>query len=306
MAFYSGTATSFADLQTVLENACVANDWVLNSGILSKNGCFFKLTNTASQLQLDGGTGQTTTTLDGSPTFGVKIASITGYAMTFPINYDLHVFNNPDEVYLIVNYNSGYYQQLSFGKSDIPGIGGTGLWMTGSIRSNLSVTDSATATMKFSIYTSNLGTSITSIGMAGGMFYDAPYSPYSTTLVHCGLDVLGWKISGSSAATTGLLCTSIVSGILSALPNLTNNANVLLPIRAAQYRNSGGLTIVANLQNARFLRIDNINPGEIITFGSENWKVYPLYKKDTGQRDGGSSAVAHSGTLGYAIRYTGV
>ena len=63
MAYITGSAASFADLQTAIQNACTANGWTLSSGILSKNGCFFQLVAGTSdgyaQLQLFGGTSQT-------------------------------------------------------------------------------------------------------------------------------------------------------------------------------------------------------------------------------------------------------
>ncbi len=43
MAYYNGSAATFADLKTAIENACVANGWALSNGILSKNGVFFNL-----------------------------------------------------------------------------------------------------------------------------------------------------------------------------------------------------------------------------------------------------------------------
>lgn len=309
MAFYSGTATSFADLQSVVENNCVANGWVLNSGILSKSGCFFKLTSAAKYLRLYGGTSQSTSTLNGMPAQGVMLGSVTGYEMAFPINYDIHIFNDPDEVYLVVSYNNGFYQQLSFGKSNIPGIGGTGAWFTGSYRSNISLTNSTDILLYMGVSADSCG-AVPYGGIGVGLFFSSSsgVGSYPSNFVHCGLDSVGWKTDGTTTAGTGFYGASYAAGLLSSLPNLANNANVLVPIKAIQYRNSNGRTIIANLFNARYLRIDNINPGEIITFGSERWKVYPMYRKDTVQRNGlaWSTGAMHSGTWGYAVRYTGV
>ena len=147
MAYITGTAATFADLQTALQNACTANGWTLSSGILSKNGCFFQLVADTlggyAQLKIFGGTSQTGTTLNGQPpsNYGAKICSNNGNVIAFPINYEIHLFTNPDEVYCIINYNSDFYQQLSFGKSDVPGIGGTGAWFTGAKRSDQTLTD---------------------------------------------------------------------------------------------------------------------------------------------------------------------
>lgn len=88
------------------------------------------------------------------------------------------------------------------------------------------------------------------------------------------------------------------------LPNLYNEATILLPIKPLARRASGGLTIIANLKNARYLRNDNLAPGEIITLGADQWKTYPFFRKDVTLRNSGGD-YPHSGTFGYAIKYTG-
>ncbi len=305
MAYITGTAASFADLQTALQNACTANGWTLSSGILSKNGCFFKLSNASNYLRIDGGTGQSGSTLTGSPAYGQMIGSITGYVVNFPINYEIHLFENPDEVYCVINYNSDFYQQISFGKSDVPGIGGTGAWFIGSYRSDVSLTNALNRLVYMSASPSTCGTTPYS-GLACGLFF-CQSAAGSGGYVHCGLDSVGWKQEGSTTAGSGLYGISYAAGLLTAMPNLSNNANVLVPIKAIQYRNDNGRTIVLNLRNSRYMRIDNVVPGEIITFGAEQWKCYPAYRKDATVRDGVGypTGAQHSGTWGYAIKYTG-
>ena len=318
MAYITGSAASFADLQTAIQNACTANGWSLSSGILSKNGCFFQLVAGTSggyaQLQLFGGTGQSGTTLTGQPPsdYGAKICSNNGNVIAFPINYEIHLFTNPDEVYCIINYNSDFYQQLSFGKSDVPGIGGTGAWFTGAKRSDQTLTDGTTFGFKVSMSASwpeTVGTSSYD-GYGCGLFFDNPNvsGRCFPSFVHTGLDATPWRSgqSGTSALTGYRGGGSQVGSLLMQLPNLHNSANVLLPIKPVALRSSGGVTIIANPKNARYLRIDNVVPGEIITFGAEQWKCYPFYRKDSTVRNGvGSTGATHSGTFGYAIRYTG-
>lgn len=319
MAYITGSAASFADLKTAIENACTANGWTLSSGILSKNGCFFQLVADTldgyAQLKIFGGTSQTGTTLNGQPpsNYGAKICSNNGNVISFPINYEIHLFTNPDEVYCIINYNSDFYQQLSFGKSDVPGIGGTGAWFTGAKRSDQTLTDGTNYGFKVFMSASwpeNVGTApYDSYGC--GLFFDNPTQGglYFPSFVHTGLDATPWRSgqSGSAALTGYRGGSSQVGSLLQQLPNLYNNANVLLPIKPVALRSSGGVTIIANPKNARYLRIDNVVPGEIITFGAEQWKCYPFYRKDSTVRNGvgWSTGATHSGTFGYAIRYTG-
>jgi len=308
MAYITGTAASFADLQTALQNACTANGWTLSSGILSKNGCFFKLSNASNYLRIDGGTGQSGSTLTGSPSYGGMIASITGYVINFPVNYEIHLFANPDEVYCVINYNSDFYQQISFGKSDVPGIGGTGAFFTAAYRSDVSLTSASNRLCYWTGSVSSCGISYQSGNTCGLWFGDAPSGGSGAcNYVHAGLDSVGWKDTNVTTVGVALLGVKYASGILTAIPNLSNNANILIPIKAIQYRNDNGRTIVLNLRNARYMRLDNVVPGEIITFGSEQWKCYPAYRKDAAVRDGvsWSTGAQHSGTWGYAIKCTG-
>ena len=307
MAYITGTAASFSDLQTAIQNACVANGWTLSSGILSKNGCFFKFSNASNYLRLDGGTGQSGSTLNGSPSYGVMMGSITGYTISFPVTYEIHIFANPDEVYCVINYNSDFYQQLSFGKSDIPGIGGTGAWLTGSFRSDVSLTTASSRLVYFGANISSCGVQPYN-GLGIGLFstFGFGYS-HPSSFIHQGLDAVGWLSESDYLPGQGCYGIAYAAGILTAMPNLSNNANVLIPVKAIAYRNSNGITIVLNLRNARYMRIDNVVPGEIITFGAEQWKCYPFYRKDSTVRDGVtySTGAQHSGTWGYAIKYTG-
>ena len=318
MAYITGSAASFADLQTAIQNACTANGWTLSSGILSKNGCFFQLVAGTSdgyaQLQLFGGTGQSGTTLTGQPpsNYGAKICSNNGNVIAFPINYEIHIFTNPDEVYCIINYNSDFYQQLSFGKSDVPGIGGTGAWFSGAKRSDQTLTNTTYGNKVFMniSWPETVGVDAYE-GYTLGLFIGGSEDngSYNASFVHTGLDATPWRTGyGGTSARTGFRSAGkAVANLLQQLPNLYNSANVLLPIKPVALRSSGGVTIIANPKNARYLRIDNVVPGEIITFGADKWKVYPFYRKDATQRDGVNwvDGATHTGTFGYAIRYTG-
>ena len=149
-------------------------------------------------------------------------------------------------------------------------------------------------------------------GYSCGLFFDGTASfggNYFGSFVHTGLDSTPWRSgnSGTSNLTGYKPGSSVVGSLLLQLPNISNQATVLLPIKPVAMRSSGGLTIIANPKNARYVRIDNIVPGEIITFGADRWKVYPFMRKDATQRNGvgWSAGATHTGTFGYAIKYTG-
>jgi hypothetical protein len=91
-------------------------------------------------------------------------------------------------------------------------------------------------------------------------------------------------------------------------PNLWNDESVLTPCTPYVTRGSSKCSIVADIDILRYLRIDTHFAEDIITLGTDKWKVYPMYKRDTTTRiDFGSSygPIQHSGTLAYALRYDG-
>lgn len=87
-------------------------------------------------------------------------------------------------------------------------------------------------------------------------------------------------------------------------PSVWNSEAVLLPIKAFIGRPSAKTSLGADMEFARRLRIDNLTPGDILVLGSDKWKIYPWYRKDVANRNGGIYA-NHSGTFGWAIRYQG-
>ena len=72
---------------------------------------------------------------------------------------------------------------------------------------------------------------------------------------------------------------------------------------------NNGVATVVNPRNARLCRLDNLTPGSIVTYGADQWKVYPWLRKDATTRNGKDNSRLtppnHTGTYGYAIRYTG-
>lgn len=310
MAYYNGSAASFADLKTAIENACVAEGWTLSSDILSNNGCYVKLTSTTTELLLEGGNGQSGSSLTDVPngTYkGAKLLNTNASPISWPITYEIHIFGSPDEVYCVVNYNSDFYMQLSFGQSDVPGIGGTGNWFTSQYVSNTLITTSYGDKVFTDVSYNSWGFRAYVPCNACGLFVD--YGPsYPTSFIHCGLDSVEWLDTVGTALNGNRMGQEWSSSLVAASPSPANNAAVLIPIKCIKPRSSGGRTIVANLHNARIVVIDNIVPGDLITYGADQWKVYPFFRKDAADRNGGqwSTGASSSGVLGYAIKYTGV
>lgn len=307
MAHQPGTAANFAALQTAIETFLAANGWTLSSGVLSKGAQFCKFTSSTYELRLQAGTGQSGATLTGLCTLAVKILDYTLVPINWPVAYEIHALTAPDEVYVTINYNVNKYQHLHFGVSTIPEIGGSGMWFGGSFDGDV-VRTSSTCKLFLQNGSSTGGYvgAQTYDGFGLGFFFGSTIGSHQSSFVHCGLEGTGWKTT-YGGATGNLLGPDYTAALLFALPSDSSESDVLLPIHAMLARSSQGQTIVASLSHARYCRLDNLVAGQVITFGPDAWKVYPMHARNEQQRDGVTWGVGsqHSGTFGVAIRYTG-
>lgn len=293
MAYSTGSAADLAALLSAIQSACTSNGWTLSGSVLSKDGCYVALAVSGSTLTIRGGNG-----IDGSNNLtgaGPAVARLRAFsqAFVFPMTYEIHVNADPDEVYVFVSYNVSFFQWLAWGKSDAVGLTGTGNWY-GAIQSAVDVSSLAIGPTSIA--------SNSTAGSAPALFEcGSPGNNVQNSFIHHDLDSGGWNaLSGSiqplAWTSTGLLQTL--------LPNAWNTETVLIPIQVWVPRSSGNkVSLVADLKHARYCRIDFHDPGEIITLGTDQWKLYPWYQKNATTRDGGSG-VQHSGTFGVAVRYT--
>jgi hypothetical protein len=125
-----------------------------------------------------------------------------------------------------------------------------------------------------------------------------------TSYIHHGLDGGAW--SGHGALNDRAQGFSAIVPLLGLLPNTWNGETVLLPFPIYIARSSGNkMSLVGNLKHLRHCRINFHNPGDIITLGSDQWKVYPWYRKNVSTPGSSGVSDSHSGTVGFAVRYTG-
>jgi hypothetical protein len=322
MAYTSGSANDMAAVRTAIFTFCVANGWTLNSAgnILSKNGAFFWLVSTTSSspqsLVIRGGTGINGSNALTGQAVGFAAMTRVAYAASdpaFPLIYEIHVLSNPDEVYVVINYNVDLYQYLSFGKSNVLGLPSTatGAWFSAS-SAGYSINGSSYVTM-------TITNAATTYYPAPGLFWaengagsssatpEPAVNVPGNSFIHTDLDGRGW----SGGYYQGNLASSLggIRSLLQVLPNAWNGEAVLIPFPIYQpYQAFTKTALVADLSHIRHMRIDNHTPGDIITLGADKWKVYPWLKKVITSRNGPSAdntGAQGSGTLGYAIRYTG-
>lgn len=289
MAYVSGTASSLGDLLTAIRNACTANGWTLSGNVLHKGTCYVEVMISGLFITVRGGTGiDGGNALTGATDQGTAQLGIVGAAISFafPMTYFAHIFPSPDEVYFIVNYNVNYYQTIAFGQSEMTGLTGSGNWYCG-------------PTVNGSTY---LGFN----SPGDGEF--AAYNDYPAFSVFCRtyqrdldihthgvdhqLDSATWRDNG---------CTNDWASLYWRQPNQWNSESILIPIRVYAPRLSGFISPVLECAHARQVNIANLSDGQIITLGTDKWKIYPWWSRGPYNTRG----QANSGLGGHAFRYDG-
>lgn len=312
MAYYSGLCTSFQNLADVLVEKCQAHGWTWRDEILSKGDLFVKISveersesgywEQQQGIIITGGTGKIGSELvNSSDSVRLGRTATGNYEVRFfPADYHLFVFDN--EIYLVMKFDTDRFYYLAFGKSSLINNQGNGLWLSANACYYKATTWDGLAE---AIYIA------TSYGGAGYTHSSSAFAPFwnrhgwqknasNSTICH-GMDDALWS-SGTSRAYVSF------EPLISRLPTTHFADSPLLPYNIYLERPENKMSLICQFENARFLRIDNHEPEQIITLGHERWMVFPFYRKDVAVRDGtdGSGrSFDHTGTFGWAIRYEG-
>ncbi|MFU8924893.1 hypothetical protein [Acinetobacter puyangensis] len=308
MAYYSGQAASYQELLNVLVDACVDQGWTWADGILSKGGAFVRpyastLTTSAQGpgLIVQGGTGKNGTTLINPSPAQVRIGSF-GLNPTipdpvFPVGY--HVFIFDTEVFLIIKYSIERFFYIAFGLSII----NAGLWLSGTLplrylnnvggQKSINISLTTAGETQSGSYPSSSGFFLQTYGATSVNATDAIY-----------INGLGWCGGEGSTTINHFSALYSTQPLLSRLPSAWSLETVLLAIQPIMLLASSKRMIIADILNARYLRINNYEPEQIITLGIDKWMVFPFHKKNAAVPNGGSN-IDHTGTFGWAIRYDG-
>ncbi len=300
MAYYTGSVNSYEELRTVLASACGNHGWVYNNGILSKGSAYvaLKLGGTGSSgegLMVQGGTGQSGSALTlPSPNharLGRPMAGGVWDAVAWPASYHIHIGESPDEVYVLLNTNITAFYWLAFGRSSVPSLVGSGLWLCGSAGEY--------AAGGAAITISPVGGSQDASRVCNAPFWAGSRASWHYLNETIQADAGKWT---SADANESLLGVEWLAPLIDRSPNAWNGESVLLPIQIYQNRPESKMRLLAGLAHARYVRLHNLEPGQVITLGADQWKVYPFYKKNASAPNGGSS-LGHTGTFGWALRY---
>jgi hypothetical protein len=336
MAFQTGTASSFSDLQSKIETFLTGNGYTLTSGIITKTGTqiHVEFTNDTLNLFLEMGKDSSAGSLlhthplrTSSKTqivgMGSNFNSSGGAsAIVFPVNYDFQVWANPEnEFRCVIEYNNSFTQNVGFGEiiKSVDMDGGVYVDATGCLDDN-SVNIGAARISTYNTFqcsnnnsSSRTGSNPTPFGYGrtGLTGYTASTQLWAEFMGFdwfISTDVNGPTESGNKyIRSTDTFFTPLrtTQHNYKEMDNSlqTYNANsALVPIRLYGQNPNNNYAPIGSIRNIRYLNVKNLNFGEVVDDGTDKWKVYPSYFKNAATLDGG---VNHSGQMGFAVRYDG-
>lgn len=297
MAYFQGVAASVADIRTALINACVASGWGLSGDVLHKGGCYLQSTVSggACHLRAGGGLGAGGVLQNPTPQ-AVRFGDVGPLmAMTFPCAYHIETYEEPDEVFLNISYGVDAWQWAAFGRSDLA-LPASGVWVAAS---------AGQAEVRTVGVEPARGYGASGTFSSPGPFWGSGSSSGAdNSYIHTGIDGVQWPAAKRTADNGSVSGSYVLAGLNDRSPSALNAAAPLFPAQIWQFRVGNTSTLVADIRNLRYLRIDNYAPGEVLVLGHDRWKIYPFFRKNAEVRDGGGS-LDHSGTMGMAVRYSG-
>ena len=313
--YYTAVATTYSAARAAIKAACLDNGWAETDDILTKGRANVDLQVLETESGNDGEgviaslglgiSGATPATVTGgigdvvrmgSPRSGAPVESL-------PATVHVFIFTDPDEVFVVMQMIQTCYF-LGFGASGYDGR----VWAMGNTGRRRGPSSSSSVDSFISITISRAGSGSTSSLQrrsvclpfaAQGVLPDA-----MEYFIENRLDGNAWTVPGTNGSLSVGQCHghNVVSELNDLLPNAWNGEAVLLPIAAYIRRPEAKVSILLQLKNARYVRVDNYDAGDIITLGGEQWMVFPGFRKNADARNGGSSS-NHTGTFGWAVRY---
>lgn len=308
MPYLTGSANNATALKTNVENAAIANGWTLSGGILSKGINNVRLTATDAYTLKIEGSNSATFASGNAPSFAqLKIASA-----YWPVTYHLSVRTNPEFVYCHVQYNTNEFRYLAFGDIQKYGTWTGGNWFSASYRS-------ASWSNEPILSINSIMTSATSVmapdtvgpRIASGLFafaYDSgDYAYNKNSFIHCEIDSQTWIGNTAVYGGSSNQCVSAsfpIAGLITNAVPAWNQQTLLLPYMLAKNRPSNKMSIIGELPHIRHAMLWNLNQGDIITLGPDQWIVFPWLKKDASNPyNYNSPQYGTSGVIGFALRY---
>lgn len=305
MAVYeTGTATDTTDLINKLITFATANGWTVNtptSGkVFTKGGIYFGLNFDADDVWVCGATGYNAAAA-WSAQPGASASQCRANDIAGPyVAYHFFTGTSPDYLHVVVEKTAGVFKHFVMGQLVKNGTF-TGGEYVGAVYWHPTIVNVSTTP-----------------NHPDNAYHTCPFDAYciSTTATNKGavradIDAKSnnWMIFNDASSYDGNRAKGVVRGsnrgLLEVLhersPSEFNQITPFLPIPVAVERPSSMVSPLGHVPDMRYVNMTNLTPGSTITFGVDEWMVFPLIQK-TDTWDNASSSIPSSGTYGFAYR----
>lgn len=288
MSYYNGTVANLSGLLTALTTACVTDGWTYAGGELVKHGCYFPISVDAYSGAYQRLRMQIKDPSDSAVSLVSGIKEQSDIVISYPAEY--HIFTFDKEVYTVLNISPGTYAWISFGASSIS-VPGTGAFLSASGSDNVQADREYNRPGFFFSNPTNSYRIHQASSMDTGFSFCYPFRTDDTG-VNLGIPASTWYYWAYGIGTTQ--------------PNNFSGESILTPMQIWSEYSSSKYCLTFVSEHARYVRIDNYEDEQIITYGADKWMIFPWMKRNAATRTKFDDySTANTGTFGWAIRYEG-
>ncbi len=308
MAYQTGSVSDVANLIAAIKTFAQANGWSVSSDIIYKGDIYAKVYASTFDSQdtvaLEGGTGQSGGALTGPSGYISKLLMGTRIGdpdNSWPMTYYLFAHSTPDQISLFVNYNSVWWQNLSFGEIEKYGdyVGGQFYHAQGNETGSIYHGD----TLCVKVTEGGTNSYNHSSAPFWGSASEATGVEFDGSSIHIEIDSQIWWTSSSDASNNlhRVNVPQIIYPMLGRSNATWNEMSTLVPYYIGALRPDDKMSIIGSIAHFRPMRLDNHVAGDLITIGSDQYKVFPWIRQTSEETPVGVA----SGVWGVAVEYDG-
>lgn len=320
MAYATGTATGVADLLDKLRIFATANGWTQNyfGARTTGSGTALQLTKGTQYVTFIADTGAGTANDPGN-FFGCYShnvysggngtenqaqgsAKCLANGMTGPYvayHFMTGAERSCDYLYVVVEVNSGIFKHTGVGKLVSLGALNTGMFAFGcrwSYATSSNTINTATSALHAVPFDSTEGSSRNGPGTQLRADSDGVVPRWYDSWSGGSFGTrMGGGIRSQGSSSLGNMRTTLYCPGFAGASSITGRS-VLLPAWVYGERSANLCSPLGYPPHLRWVKLDYLSPGDVLTLGSDQWKVFPVIRKN------GTAGQVNSGTYGYAYK----
>ena len=313
MAYSSGTVTTAAGLVSAIQAFATINGWTVAGDYISKGDVYVHLwAESADEIRIQGARGGTWTAPDICARYA-KLFFADGYSWPASATYHLHYSGTPDTLWCTLNWDVVRWMHIGFGMLSKLGTWTGGQWFFATGCMHFGGNHLLGHRYSIQEHIDGLFPGVYTAGSPALPFWSSrdrgPDYSGKNSFVECALRGHIWEATGDledSGDGNTIHCPTVITPTQKRSPNAFNAQTILTPFDLYLRDTDGYYMAIGRPEHIRFVRLVNYNPGDTLTIGSDDWRVYPAYVLDATQPDGKLGCYGctpSTGNLGIAVRY---